>query len=158
VVIGWFLRGAAQSSYEQLVVSKTLEGVRVRDVLDRGFVSVAPDDRLEQVGRLMLQTSQRCVPVLVGDDLWGVISIRDLQRVPQEEWPQTSAFRAMTPREKLQVTLPDADLGRVMEVMAANDVHQLPVLDGKSFVGFVTRADVLRLLQIRSELREPGTA
>jgi Zn-dependent protease/predicted transcriptional regulator len=156
VVIGWFLRGAAQSSYEQLVVRRTLEGVRVRDVLDRSFVSVAPDDSLEQVVRRMLQTSQRCVPVLVGDDLLGLISIRDLKRVPEEEWPQTSAFRAMTPREKLHATSPDEDLGRVLEVMAANDVHQLPVLDGKSFVGFVTRADVLRLLQVRSELREAG--
>lgn len=158
VVIGWFLRGAAQSSYEQLLVRRTLEGVRVRDVLDRSFVWVAPDDSLEQVVRRMLQTSQRCVPVLVGDELLGVISIRDLQRVPEEEWPQTSAFRAMTPREKLHVTSLDADLARVMELMAANDVHQLPVLDGGSFVGFVTRADVLRLLQVRSELREPGTA
>ena len=128
------------------------------DVLDRSFVSVAPDDSLDQVVRRMLQTSQRCVPVLVGDDLLGLISIRDLKRVPEEEWPQTSAFRAMTPREKLHVTSPDEDLGRVLEVMAANDVHQLPVLDGKSFVGFVTRADVLRLLQVRSELREPEAA
>jgi Zn-dependent protease/CBS domain-containing protein len=158
VVIGWFLRGAAQSSYEQLVVRRTLEGVRVRDVLDRGFVSVAPDDSLDQVVRRMLQTSQRCVPVLVSDDLLGLISIRDLKRVPEEEWPQTSAFRAMTPREKLHVTSPDEDLGRVLEVMAANDVHQLPVLEGKSFVGFVTRADVLRLLQVRSGLKETGTA
>jgi CBS domain-containing protein len=158
VVIGWFLRGAAQSSYEQLVVRRILGGVRVRDVLDRGFVSIAPDEHLEEVVRRMLQTSQRCVPVLAGDELLGLMSIRDLQRVPQEEWPQTSVFRAMTPREKLHITSPDADLAGVMEVMAANDVHQLPVVEGGRFVGFVTRADVLRLLQVRSELREPRTA
>jgi Zn-dependent protease/predicted transcriptional regulator len=158
IVIGWFLRGAAQSSYEQLVVRRILGDVRVRDVLDRGFVAVAPDDNLEEVVRRMLQNSRRCVPVLAADDLLGLISIRDLQRVPQEEWPQTSAFRAMTPREKLHVTSSDADLAGVMETMAANDVHQLPVVDGGLFVGFVTRADVLRLLQVRSELREPRTA
>lgn len=155
IVIGWFLRGAAQSSYDQLVVRRTLEGIRVRDVIDRSFVPVSPDDNLEQVVREMLGNSRRCVPVVVAGDLLGLISIKDLQRVPEDERQETSAFRAMTPREKLHVTSPDASLADVLQLMAANDVHQLPVLDGKKFVGFVTRADVLRLLQVRSELREP---
>jgi len=40
--------------------------------------------------------------------------------------------------------------------MASHDVHQLPVLEGRIFLGFVTRADVLRFIQVRSEL--PQTA
>jgi Zn-dependent protease/predicted transcriptional regulator len=154
VVIGWFLRGAAQSSYEQLVARKTLEGVRVEHATDRAVIGVSPDENLDRVVQLMLEKSQRCIPVLVEDDLLGVVSMKDLQRVPQEEWPRTSAFRAMTPRERLHVIAPQQPLQEALEMMAANDIHQLPVLDGRSFIGFVTRADVFRLLQVRAEIRE----
>jgi hypothetical protein len=36
--------------------------------------------------------------------------------------------------------------------MADNDVHQLPVIDGYNFQGFVTRADVIRRIQVRAEV------
>ena len=38
-------------------------------------------------------------------------------------------------------------------MMATNNIHQLPVIDSnRNFVGFITRADVLRLIHIRTEL------
>ena len=64
----------------------------------------------------------------------------------------------MTPKENLHVVAPDDDLTQALEVMASHDIHQLPVIDSRSFLGFVTRADVLRLIQIRSQLSAtPGT-
>ena len=42
--------------------------------------------------------------------------------------------------------------------MAKENVNQLPVLEFGRFVGFVTRADVMRLMQVRSELGGVGTA
>jgi CBS domain-containing protein len=36
--------------------------------------------------------------------------------------------------------------------MARENVNQLPVIEFGHFVGFVTRADVLRLMQVRTEL------
>jgi len=39
-----------------------------------------------------------------------------------------------------------------LELMAANDVNQLPVIDGFDFSGFVTRADVIRRIQVKAEL------
>lgn len=153
IVIGWFLRNASESSYQQLVFRHTLTGVKVRDVVNTSYASAPPDISLSQlVSDYIFGFSQRCIPVVVADDLLGLVSMSDLKRVPPGEWPAASVFKAMTPREKLHVVSPEDDLTRALEVMAANDVHQLPVLDRRTFLGFVTRADVLRLVQIRTDL------
>ena len=153
IVIGWFLRNASESSYQQLVFRRTLEGTKVGEMVNRSYHSAPPDISLAQlVNEYMLGQSQRCVPVVVADDLLGLVSMGDLKRVPQDQWATTSVFKAMTPREKLHVTGPKDDLALALEAMANYDVHQLPVLEGRTFTGFVTRADVLRLIQIRSEL------
>lgn len=153
IVIGWFLRNSAESSYQQLVLRRTLEGVKVREMLNRGFHPAPPDMPLDEVVTgLMFGHSQRCVPIVVADDLLGLISMRDLHKVATDQWPETSAFRAMTPKEQLHIVAPEDDLTRALEIMASHDIHQLPVIDSRSFLGFVTRADVLRLIQIRSQL------
>jgi CBS domain-containing protein len=110
------------------------------------------------VQEYMLASSQRSVPIVAGDELLGLVTMRDLKRVPKEEWETTSVFRAMTPREKLhQVDVQD-DISQALETMAKENINQLPVIELGRFVGFVTRADVLRLMQVRSELGGVGSA
>lgn len=156
VVIGWFLRNSAETAYQQLVIRQTLEGVKVGELVNRSFYAAPPDMSLSEiVTQYIFGHSQRCVPIVVAGDLLGLISMGDLQRVEADKWSETSAFRAMTPKEKLHIVSPHDDITRALEIMASYDVHQLPVIDGRDFIGFVTRADVLRLIQIRSEL---GTA
>jgi Zn-dependent protease/CBS domain-containing protein len=153
IVIGWFLRNASESSYQQLVFRRGLQGTKVGEIVNRSYEAAPPDITLDQLVRdYMLGRSQRCVPVVVADELIGIVTMGDLQKVPQEQWATTSVFRAMTAKEKLHVVGPEADLTRALEIMATQDVHQLPVVEGREFRGFVTRADVLRLIEIRTEL------
>jgi Zn-dependent protease/predicted transcriptional regulator len=153
IVIGWFLRNASETSYQQLLFTRTLEGTKVGQIVNRNFQAAPPDITLPELVRTyMIAQSQRCVPVMVAEELIGLVSMGDLRRVPQEDWEKTSVFRAMTPRERLHTVAPQEDLTAALEMMAAHDVHQLPVMEGRTFLGWVTRADVLRLIQIRTEL------
>jgi CBS domain-containing protein len=153
VVIGWFLRNASEQSYQQLVFRTSLEGTTVGQIVSHRYDAAPPDIILDQlVSDYVLTRSQRCVPIVVAGDLLGLVTMSDLQRVPREAWAETSAYRAMTPREQLHIVTPETDLGQALAIMAANDVHQLPVISHREFLGFVTRADVLGLIQIRSEL------
>jgi Zn-dependent protease/CBS domain-containing protein len=160
IVIGWFLRNSAESAYQQLVFRRTLEGVKVGSMVNRSFAAAPPDMSVADiVTQFMFGQSQRCVPIVVADDLLGLITMGDLRRVESSEWGETSAFRAMTPKERLHIVSPDDDVTHALEIMASQDVHQLPVIESRTFLGFVTRADVLRLIQIRSELSSaPSTS
>jgi CBS domain-containing protein len=153
IVIGWFLRNVSEASYQQLLSRTTLEGTRVADLVNLSFEAAPPDVSLSAlVNEHMLAGGQRCVPIVVAAELLGLVTMRDLKRVPREEWETTSAFRAMTPREKLHEVDMREDVTAALEIMARENVNQLPVMEFGRFVGFVTRADVLRLMQVRSEL------
>ncbi|MCH7835350.1 MAG: site-2 protease family protein [Chloroflexi bacterium] len=159
IVIGWFLRTVSESSYQQLLHRSTLEGTKVGQLINRSFNAAPPDMYLSiLVEEYMLAGSQRSVPIVAGDELLGLVTMQDLKRVPKEAWATTSVFRAMTPREKLhQVEIQD-DISKALETMAKENINQLPVIEFGRFVGFVTRADVLRLMQVRSELGGVGSA
>jgi Zn-dependent protease/CBS domain-containing protein len=153
IVIGWFLRNVSEASYQQLLSRSTLEGTKVADLVNRSFEAAPPDVSLSVlVNEHMLAGGQRCVPIVVVAELLGLVTMRDLKRVPREEWESTSAFRAMTPRERLHGVDAHDDIEAALEIMARENVNQLPVMEFGRFVGFVTRADVLRLMQVRSEL------
>jgi len=153
IVIGWFLRNTSEQAYQQLLYRNTLEGTKVGDIIDRSFEGAPPDIPLsELVNEYILGRGQRCVPVVVESNLLGLVTMGDLRRFPPDEWATTSAFRVMTPREQLHTVASDDELVSALELMAANDVHQLPVIDGFDFSGFVTRADVIRRIQVKAEL------
>ncbi len=157
IVIGWFLRGVSEASYQQLLYRITLEGTKVGDLINRSFDAASPDMNLNTlVQEYMLARSQRSVPIVVGVELLGLVTMRDLKRVPRAEWETTSVFRAMTPHEKLHHVDVGEEITRALEIMAKENVNQLPVLEFVRFVGFVTRADVMRLMQVRSELGGVG--
>jgi len=159
IVIGWFLRNVSEASYQQLLFRSTLEGTAVGELVNREFDPAPPDMDLNTlVQEFMLAKGQRCVPIVAGAELLGLLTMRDLRRVPREEWAATAVFKAMTPREKLYVVDVREDVTEAMQVMARESVHQLPVLEEGLFIGFITRADVLRLMQLRSELGPAGSA
>ena len=153
IVIGWFLRNVSEASYQQQLYRNTLEGTKVGQLINRSFNAASPDMSLDTlVQEYMLAHSQRSVPIVVGMELLGLVTMRDLKRVPRDEWETTSVFRAMTPREKLHQVDAREEIMLALEIMAKENVNQLPVLEFGRFVGFVTRADVMRLMQVRSEL------
>jgi len=157
IVIGWFLRNVSEASYQQQLFRNTLEGTKVGQLINRSFSAASPDMNLNTlVQEYMLARSQRSVPIVVGMELLGLVTMRDLKRVPRDEWETTSVFRAMTPREKLHQVDAREEITLALEIMAKENVNQLPVLESGRFVGFITRADVMRLMQVRSELGGVG--
>jgi len=153
IVIGWFLRNTSEQAYQQLLYRDTLSGATVGEIIDTSFASAPPDIPLsEVVTQFVLGRGQRCVPVVVEGNLLGLVTMTDLRRIPPEQWPATSAYRAMAPREQLHIVASQDELTTALQLMADNDVHQLPVIDGNDFKGFVTRADVIRRIQVRAEV------
>ena len=158
IVIGWFLRNVSEASYQQLLFRSILEGTMVGEMVKRDFNAAPPDTSLDTlVQEFMLAFGLRCVPIVAGQELLGLLTMQDLRRVPREEWATTSVFKAMTPRQKLYTVDVREDVTEAMQIMARENVHQLPVMEAGLFIGFITRADVLRLMQLRSELGPAGS-
>jgi Zn-dependent protease/CBS domain-containing protein len=152
-LIGMFLRSAAVESYEQVFLDVVLRGVPASAVAKQDYVTVSPDLTLaDLVEDYVLAGDGRCFPVVVEGELLGLVTLSDVRKVPREEWRTTSVYRAMTPLDALHsVTMRD-DLPKVLAEMAAGDFNQVPLLEGKTLLGLIHRADVIRYIQVRQEM------
>jgi Zn-dependent protease/CBS domain-containing protein len=152
-LIGNFLRTASTESYQQVFLDRALKGVPASSVARQDYVAVSPDTSLSQlVEENVLAGHGRCFPVVVGTQLIGLITLSDLKAHPREEWPNTSVYRAMTPYERLRTVSMRDDLPEVLSQLAAGDVNQVPLVEGRELLGIIHRSDVLRYIQAREEL------
>ena len=153
LLIGNFLRVASSESYHQVFLDRALKGVPASSVARQDYVAVSPDMSLSQlVEENVLAGHGRCFPVIVGKELIGLITLSDLKAHAREEWPTTSVYRAMTPYEKLRTVSMRDDLPEVLSQLAAGDVNQVPLIEGRELLGIIHRSDVLRYIQAREEI------
>jgi Zn-dependent protease/predicted transcriptional regulator len=159
LLIGFFLKNAAQASYEQLLLETTLSGIHARDVMKKDFNSVPPDVNIEElVQDYVLRRNARCFAVIAAGEFAGLVTLTDIRNLEREEWPTTSVYRAMTPRSRLHTVGPDEDMTAVLQLMAQHDVNQVPVVWGREIVGMLERGDVMRFIQLRRDLDERTAA
>jgi Zn-dependent protease/CBS domain-containing protein len=155
IIIGFFLRGAATASYEQLLLDTTLSKITVSDVMRRDVPSVSPDLSVEQlVHDHLLSSPARCFAVDAGGDFAGLITLTDVRKVPKEQWAGVSVYRAMTPASRLHTVQPTESITKVLQLMSLHDINQLPVMRGRELVGIVHRSDVMRYIEVRKDLDE----
>ena len=157
ILIGWFLRGASAGSYQQMVSEVALDGVTAGDVARKDYVTVTPTMTVaELVDEHLLSGHGRCFPVVAAQELLGLISLTDIRNLERERWVDTSVYRAMTPFEQLHTVASGEDARAVLQTLGEKNVNQVPVVDGRWLVGMVSRADILRLIQVRHAMKSEG--
>jgi Zn-dependent protease len=154
--IGWFLNNAAAQSYQQVVVDDMLEGVRVNRLMKSTAQSVAPDLRVSDlVYDYVMGSDDRAFPVVVEDRLVGLVCLEDIRKLPRSDWGNASVAQIMTPADQLDVVSPQEDATEALQKLARRDVRQMPVVQNGRLVGMLRRRDILRWLELQSNMT-PG--
>lgn len=152
--IGWFLLDASRSSAMQAEWMSELRNHHVADLMEHdcsiveGHISVK--DFIEQY---VLRTGKRCFVVLQNNAMAGLITPADVKKVDPEEWAQTSLQSVMRPLSRMRTVSPDTPAVEALELMAREDINQLPVVSGGHLEGIFSRGNVMRFLQLHSELQ-----
>lgn len=151
--IGWFLQNAASAGQQQVVLEQRLDRARVGDVVRRDTTTVAPDTTVSDlIERHLLPGNRRAMPVARDGRLLGMVTIGDLSDVPSEERGRTQVERVMGGRDDLVTVSPRDTLSDAFAALGERDLEQVPVVENGQLVGVLTRADVMRQLQLREEL------
>ncbi len=155
VLMGFFLKSAAESGYANAVQRETLAGVRVRDLMtanpavipDTLPLSLAVDD-------FFLAGHYVAYPVCTADgDFRGLLRLDFLKEIPREKWPYVSAGDAVAEKsaEALRIGVNES-AARAMRLLLAPELTRLAVIDDGKLVGIVTRHDILTYIEIHTEL------
>jgi Zn-dependent protease len=154
-LIGMFLRGAAQMSYQQLLMRKALEGEPVSRFMNPRPVTVAPSLTVtELVEDYIYKYHFKMFPVVEGDRLLGYITTRQLKEVPREEWDRETVGHLATPCSPENTVSPDTDAIEALARMNQTGSSRLLVIDRGRLVGLVTLKDLLNFISLKVELEE----
>ncbi|HLD93962.1 MAG TPA: site-2 protease family protein [Anaerolineales bacterium] len=153
--IGWFLNGAAQASYQQVVVQDILEDVPVRRMMRKDPPTVPSDLSLDSlVDDHLMGSGERAFPVLDDGHLEGIVTLDDLRKAPRREWGTSTVKQIMTPVSRVKSISPEEDAADALSRLRELEVRQLPVIEDGKLLGLVRRRDILRWLQLQTELGE----
>ncbi len=154
ILIGWFLQSASVRSYNQVAFKSALEGLKAADLMTADFETVYPNLPVQRlVDDYILKKRERVFLVTnIGGGLEGIVCLEDVKAAPREKWPSITVGEIMTPRDELHAVTREADGNEILARLTAKNVHQIPVMDGDKVAGIICRTDVLRVLQLRSEL------
>jgi Zn-dependent protease/CBS domain-containing protein len=155
-LIGWFLSSAAESAVVQMSVERSLRGVKVRDVMEAEPPSVLPNETVaDLVNDRLMRGDHRSFLVQHADGgLAGIVTLTDVRRLNREDWPNARVTDVMTRYGDLETVGPDDPVESALGVLQRREVNQLPVVTdgGRTVVGLLTRAGVLRLIDTRLKL------
>jgi Zn-dependent protease/CBS domain-containing protein len=154
-LIGMFLRFAAQTSYQQLLLRRVLEGEPVRRFMQRDPVTVPRALSVrELVEDYVYRYHFKMFPVVDDGRLVGCVTTRRLKELPQEEWARQSVGAVAEPCTVENTVSPDTDAMQALSKMNQTGASRLLVVDEERLVGIIALKDLLKFFSLKMELEE----
>lgn len=153
-MIGLFLFATAKGTRQQAVFRETLAHVTVSELVTQSVISVPATLTIESaVKGYFLPHGFSGFPVVEQDQLVGLVTVQDLQRVPQGLWPWREVREVMRPWSAEMEISSGATVLHALEQMGIANLDRLIVRQEGRIVGVLTRSAVWRYLNLRSQGR-----
>ena len=150
IFIGMFLRGTAEGGYEEVVLRQALAGVTVQDVMTRSVVCVPPNLSISQLlSEYFLRYGYHGFPVAQNGKVSGVISLQDVQHIPEDQRSATTVEQTMQPLSDRTTIAPQVPLTNALSKMAHEGSGRLLVMQDATLQGMITKTGLLRFLEIK---------
>ena len=145
ILIGFFVFTGAAAEGRQVQMRAVLSRRRVGDLMTAGDASIDAGEPLDAAAQRLVAGRRLALPVLDGARVLGVLSMRDVRRVPPDRRAATSAGSAARIEPPLEA---DDDGWTALRRMAAANLPELPVVVGGALVGAISREDLARALEL----------
>ncbi len=130
--------------------------MKVSDLMASTVEFIEPDATVQEAAALMGELDVSALPLGTSDDLKGVITDRDiLYRVVAAGKDPRRTPVAQVATKPVFSCRPEDPLSVAMDLMAAQNVRRLPVLDdAQRVIGWITLSDLSRYLLVESEIMQ----
>jgi len=152
IFIGWFLLQAGGAERMQAELMHSLSGLQAKDIAIDPPPPLPADVTAEVALQTMMKTGARALPVMLGDQLLGILTMADFAKLGDRGPAEAYVTSLMTRTEDLKSALPTASAVEVVKNLLQTGVGQIPVMnDSGALLGFVTRQSVLQRIGLQRE-------
>ncbi len=146
ILIAFFIYMGATQEARGVEIFDALQQVQVREIMDPDVPVIQPDAYVDEMVPLMLSTHHTGFPVVVGQEVVGLVTLDDIRGVPEG---QRSLVRVREVMDRDMSTIgPDEAASSAMRTMMQGDVDRMLVLDGDRLVGMLTRQGLMQAFQV----------
>ncbi len=154
-LIGVFLRGVAESGYQEVMVRQAFEGMRVEEVMIEDVIGVPPDLPVSTlIVDYFLRHGYQGFPVVRNGRPLGIVSLSNIKDLSEEEQKSKTVEQMMTPMTPGISMEPGQSLAEAMQRMTEENIGRLLVVEGDRLIGMITKTGLLRFLEIRRVLNK----
>jgi Zn-dependent protease len=156
--IGWFITQAAQTSYQQVMMSDLFNKICVRTFMTQNVVEVPYfTDVKTLVEDYFYKYKYSIFPVRRIQEIVGVISLDHVRRLDRTIWDETTVGSIVEPLNEDLVVAPGDCVSKAMEKVFRNGVGRVLVMEEGQLLGIVSRTDILNYIRIHAQLgSSPG--
>ncbi len=152
-LIGMFIRGAAETSYRQVLVRRALSGEPISHFMQTNPVTVPPSISVRDlVNDYFYRYHYKMFPVATDGALEGCITSKQIKEIPREQWEHRSVHDVLAPCSAETTISPDADAMQALSIMNRTGNSRLMVVEGDHLVGVITLKDMLKFLDLKIDL------
>lgn len=127
---------------EDAAAARRLEGFTAADIMSRDLVTVGPEAVFDAVAEVFRRRGFHSLPVVAEGALLGVIFQIDLIRAP-------GADAATLMQRALPQAAPDTPVGALLPLLEDGRAEAVPIMEGQTIIGIVTRTDLISALARR---------
>ncbi len=148
---GWFLVLSSRAIRERLKVDAMIGGVTVEDAMERSPTTVNPGLTVDTMAGQLLdpESDTTAVAVANGDDIVGVVGVREVRRLRRSSWPTTRVADLMVRPPRLQVLEPAQTLLVGLDQLQGSGLDGIPVVDDGHLVGMLTRRSIGEIVRAK---------
>ncbi len=155
-LIGLFLRNAARSAYEQLMIRQALEGESVMRFMNTEPITVRPSILVKDlVDDYVYKYHHKMFPIVEDSgQLVGCVTTRQVNDVPRQDWEKKHVGDISQPCSEENVVDPQTDAMKALSIMTRTGASRLLVATGNKLVGILALKDMLKFLSLKVEMEE----
>ncbi len=152
-LIGMFIRGASQQSYQQLLMRKELEGESVNRFMKKDPVTVNSSLSLEDlVEDYIYKFHYKFFPVVDGSTLKGCIHVKQVKGIPREERKDHTVGELAEQCTEANSIEAGTDAVKALSMMRKSNNSRLMVVENGKLVGIIALKDLLEFLSMKVDL------
>jgi Zn-dependent protease/CBS domain-containing protein len=153
IFIALFLKGAASTSYQSIVMEQVLGNAHVSEIMVHRPETVEAEATVaDTVNQHFMHHGYGGFPVVSNGAPAGIISLRQVRDCPPEERAVRKVSEVMRKREPAIEISPAATVSQALRQMSEADIGRLLVVQQDRLTGLITRSAIARYVMLRSQL------
>ncbi len=120
--------------------------MKVREIVNKTFYHVDPDDTILKAKRIMLLHKPECIMVIEGDEVVGIVLPTDLIKEKDDNAPISKIMQTTF----VSVDA-DEEVKEAAKLMTNNKLSFLPVMEDGKVIGIITQRDLVEDIVLESK-------